>query len=67
VKVTGTVVRVEASGVARAWPMIALLSGLGLGAATTVRSIHLPAPDAVLVNVFSKEPRPNERMARNTA
>ena len=66
-KVTGAVVRVKAFGVALAWPMLPLVSGLQLGAATTVRSIHLPALDAVLVNIFSKVPRPHERMVRNTA
>ena len=65
--VTGSVVKVKASGVARAWPMIPLLSGRVAGAATAVRSIYLPAPYVVLANIFSKDPRPNERMARNKA
>ena len=59
--------RVEASGVAHAWPMIPLDSGLRAGAATTVRSIHLPTRDAILISVFSKDPRPRERMTRNLA
>ena len=64
VKVTGAVVRVEAYGVARAWPMITLLSGQELGAATRVRNIHSLALHAIFVNFFSKDPRPNERMAQ---
>ncbi len=65
-KGTGTVVKVEASGVARAWPVIPLLSGLQSGAATVVRMIHLLRHDAVLVDVRSKDPHPNERTAWNT-